>query len=44
VQFLSLLSGFALVNDDNPNAFSTTMDKTSDSGLTWQNMKAEVMR
>jgi photosystem II stability/assembly factor-like uncharacterized protein len=42
LQFLSPLTGFALVNDHNPNAFSTTLYKTSDGGQTWQKVDVKI--
>lgn len=41
MQFLSPQTGFALVNNHNPDAFSTDLYKTSDGGQTWQ--KVEVI-
>ena len=43
LQFLSPLNGFALVNDHNPNAFSTTLYKTNDGALTWQKVDVKIL-
>jgi hypothetical protein len=42
MQFLSAQIGFALVNDHNPNAFSTNLYKTIDGGQTWQKVDVRI--